>query len=313
MDTEFSQEEIVEFLEKGKGGILIKSLNWWGPARSRVLAFAAMWEGIFSFREFCQWSLPSSAVGRSKLTDRYDKFLYEESKREYPGYPDDRVSLFGHKFGGPNYREVIGLVNEVIVLDQYHANKFIKKDSIVIDAGANIGTFSIFAARMAPEGQIYAFEPVKKTFEELKKNAEYYPQIMRENIGLGDVVSQKNIFVNPKSTGGSVVEDSPYCHVTPSGGQSKELVNITTIDTFVYEKKIPHVDFIKMDVEGYEAKILEGAKETIKKYKPVIAMSAYHNASDKNDLPRLLKSICPDYICGLYRESEEDLICYPRV
>jgi hypothetical protein len=169
MDTEFSQEEIVEFLEKGKGGILIKSLNWWGPARSRVLAFAAMWEGIFSFREFCQWSLPSSAVGRSKLTDRYDKFLYEESKREYPGYPDDRVSLFGHKFGGPNYREVIGLVNEVIVLDQYHANKFIKKDSIVIDAGANIGTIFYFCCSNGARRADLCIRTREKDFRGIEK------------------------------------------------------------------------------------------------------------------------------------------------
>jgi hypothetical protein len=54
---------------------------------------------------------------------------------------------------------------------------------------------------------------------------------------------------------------------------------------------------------------LQGARETIKEWKPIIAMSAYHNPNDKKDLPDLLRSICPDYVCELHDDNEEDLIC----
>ena len=272
-----------------------------------------MRKGYFSFSEFCRFLLPLSVSGaKLKLIHRYDEFLYRELKNTYPSYTDDSFNLFGHKFGGPNYGETISFINEIMVLDQYHANHFLKSNSIVIDAGANIGTFSILAARLASQGHIYSFEPAAETFRALKRNTESYSQITCENFGLGERASQKNIFVNSRSTGGSVFEDSPHYTGISDGGEGGklELVRIVAIDDFITEHVVSHVDFIKIDTEGYEAKILQGAKETIKKWKPVIAMSAYHNPNDKKDLPELLKSICPDYICELHKESEEDLICY---
>ncbi len=77
------------------------------------------------------------------------------------------------------------LVYEIMIADQYKAKRFLTKDSIAIDAGANIGIFSIFASLFSPQGKIFAFEPVKNTYEILRKNSEYYPQIKIFNKGLG--------------------------------------------------------------------------------------------------------------------------------
>lgn len=310
MNRELPRDDIIGFCKGKKGGIVIKSFNWWPPLRSRVWAFVAMLKGYFSFSEFCQLLLPMPFSKKLKLIDRYDAFLCEELKR---GYPDNCVNLFGHKFRGPNFLEVIELVNEVIISDQYYANQFLKKDSIVIDAGAHIGIFSIFAACLTPQGRIYSFEPVAGNFSVLKKNTKYYPQIICENLGLGDGVYKKNIFVHSRNTGGSVFEDSPYYgKFNVRGGGNMESANVLTIDAFVAGHSIPRIDFIKIDTEGYEAKILKGARETIKKWKPVIAMSAYHNPNDKEDLPRVMKEICPDYICEIHKGHEEDFVCYVK-
>lgn len=303
-----SQDDVIDFL-KEKKGFVIKSFNWWGPLRSRVWAFVAMLKGYFSFYEFCQLLLPSFFGDKSKLMDRYYEFLCDEYEKEYPSSPKNCVNLFGHKFKGPNYYRVIGFINEIIVLDQYHASQFLKKDSIVIDAGAYIGTFSIFAARMAPQGRIYSFEPVAEPFQYLKENVKYYPQITCENSGLGDGIYQKNIILDPKSSGASFFEDSFSCS-EKFGSKKYELANVITIDAFVAKHGISRIDFIKIDAEGYEARILKGAREAIKKFKPVVAMSAYHNPDDKENLPRILKEICPDYICELHKDHEEDFICY---
>ena len=310
---ELSQDDIIEFFKEKKRGIVVKSFYWWGPLRSRLWAFVAMLKGYFSLREFFQFLLPSSFGERTKLMDRYHAFLSKEFGKECPSFPDNCFSLFGHKFGRLDYYITISLINEIILLDQYHAKQFIKNNSIIIDAGANIGTFSVFAAYLAPQGRVYSFEPVTGTFQILKRNAEDYPQITCVNSGLGDEVSKKNIFVDSKITVASIFEDSPYYHGNDGKEDRKtETASILTIDAFVVANDIPRIDFIKIDTEGYEAKILKGARETIKKWKPVIAMSAYHNPNDKEDLPQIMKEICPDYICELHQDHEEDFICYVK-
>jgi hypothetical protein len=63
-------------------------------------------------------------------------------------------------------------------------------------------------------------------------------------------------------------------------------------------------------VEGYELKVLGGCKETIKKYSPVIAVSAYHEPSDKVKMPQLILSFNPNYKYKLNKIGEEDFIFY---
>jgi len=72
-------------------------------------------------------------------------------------------------------------------------------------------------------------------------------------------------------------------------------VKVTTIDKFVEANELPRVDFIKMDVEGHELKVLEGADETIKTFKPSLALSAYHRGDDLIKLPKFLLELNPDY------------------
>ena len=55
-----------------------------------------------------------------------------------------------------------------------------------------------------------------------------------------------------------------------------DVVQIMSIDSYVAEKKLPRVDFIKLDVEGAELDTLKGAATTIARFKPILALSAYH-------------------------------------
>jgi len=91
--------------------------------------------------------------------------------------------------------------------------------------------------------------------------------------------------------------------VVTSGGHSSTLVksqegtsvNVTTIDSFLKANDLPSVDFLKMDVEGRELSVLKGAAETIKTFKPSLALSAYHRGDDLIQLPKLLLELNLDY------------------
>ena len=204
--------------------------------------------------------------------------------------------LYGKSFitpkGPRELRTALNLIHEIIGLNQYRV-QLIKDDAVVIDAGANMGVFSIFAAVNHPHATIYAFEPTPSTFEALRENTKGYPNIKIFNFGLGEKEKAAAI-VMASGSGGNYIGD---------GGIP---VQIKTIDSF----GLP-ADFIKMDTEGYEANILRGASGTIKKYKPIIVMSAYHKPNDRTELPALLNSITP-YDCELRHDHEEDLTCRPK-
>jgi len=198
----------------------------------------------------------------------------------------------------------------LVLGDQYRAQQTLSEDSVVIDAGANTGLYSMRAATVAQKGNVYAFEPDAKNYELLKKNTSGYENIHTYNLGLGDTETTKKFFAADYSGEYShfVDNEMPVDEVAKEGMYVD--ISVTTIDGFVKKNNIQKVDFIKMDVEGYEAKVLEGARDTIKKFTPQIGMSAYHHKEDKHDLPAILKSIDKRYVCVLHRHPEEDFYCY---
>ena len=222
-----------------------------------------------------------------------------------------RFNFLNSSFLGNNFISILSSFFSIVLSDQYCAKKFLKNDSIVFDIGANIGVFSVFAASLANSGKIYAFEPVKGTFSFLKENSKNYTNIFCINSGLGKKEEKKKILNIEDGNASNVLEDSPYFLKTIKKSNGNfEFVDITTLDLFVKKEGISRVDFIKIDTEGYESNVLEGAKDVIKKFHPVIVMSAYHNKNDKAELPKLLRSFYSEYICEFRDVGEEDLICY---
>jgi len=183
--------------------------------------------------------------------------------------------------------------DQIVRFNQYHV-ELIKDDAVVVDAGANTGVFSCFVALKYPRAKIMAFEPSAVVREALIKNAAPYPNITVFPMALGDRNGEAKLVTIPEAPAGNYI------------GEGGDPVTMATIDSLKVR-----VDFLKMDTEGYEREILTGARETIKKWKPVIAMSAYHKLDDKVELPKLVNSITP-YDCQLYEDAEEDLICTPK-
>lgn len=204
---------------------------------------------------------------------------------------------------------LFSVFNEVVIKNQYCLTLENVKNKAVIDAGANVGIFSIYAANLGAK-KIYAFEPVKGSYELLKKNIsanKLEKIIVPVNKALGDANSKKRIkYLFDGDAGASFVLSQADFVLRQSPAKS-QATTVTTLDEIMKNKG--RVDFIKMDVEGYEAKALRGAKNIIKKYKPVLSFSAYHKPEDKKVLPALVRSIRPDYSCRLVKRAEELFYC----
>jgi len=194
-----------------------------------------------------------------------------------------------------------------MMADQYRARRFIKADSVVIDAGANIGVFSVMAARLAPQGRVIAFEPLSRTHAVLCRNVAHYANVEPVRAALDEKETcEKELLPDGYNAGASTLSDSGM--VTDGAAGVGEMVPVTSIDAHVRGHSVSRVDFIKIDVEGYEAHVIRGAATTIGEHSPVLAVSAYHKPNDRKDLPRLVRSIDPGYRVRLCRNAEDDLI-----
>lgn len=134
--------------------------------------------------------------------------------------------------------------------------KIIQKGFVVIDAGANIGLTTIFAAKLSgKKGKIYAFEPMKTTYEILCYNIKLnkLKNITTINCGLSDFEGKAEIFSNLHINRGAA---SLYNNEKDNG----IIIDISTLDNVVTKYEISKIDFIKIDIEGSEYPMLKGGK-----------------------------------------------------
>ncbi len=208
------------------------------------------------------------------------------------------------------------MVAQIVSVDQYCAREFIKKNSTIIDVGANIGIFSLFANYLSRSGNVYAFEPTPKIFAILERNVtanNLSQNIHIVNKALGDKDRKIMLMQSPDAleSANRVVESNLLIN-NKRGLVNFEEVPMTTLDKFIQESNIKKVDFIKIDAEGYEQQILKGAGEVIKKFSPVIACSAYHLKNDEMEIPKLVLSLNDQYDYRLEKRREKDLIFWPK-
>jgi FkbM family methyltransferase len=170
----------------------------------------------------------------------------------------------------------------------------VQPGDVVLDAGANIGTFTR-EALLAGASKVVAIEPSERNVECLKRNfakeiAEGRVVVYPKGVWHQDEVLEFNVYEN------SALDSLVMKERTESTSKPTVVkVPVTTVDRIVAELGLERVDFIKMDIEGAERNALRGAAQTIGKMRPRMAVATENLEDDWKVVPEVLRTIRADY------------------
>ncbi|MGF0176742.1 FkbM family methyltransferase [Streptomyces sp. Marseille-Q5077] len=165
---------------------------------------------------------------------------------------------------------------------------------VVFDIGANIGLFTLFAIERWPGAQVFAFEPVPDVFDALRRNTEHLPGVRLHNIALGDADQTRDLTYYPNYTMMSGFDADPVVDrvlassfirsaaesldeelrstfidevedLVDDSLDERQLVrcDVRSLESFAAQEGIDRIDFLKVDVEGFELRVLRGMGEKL--------------------------------------------------
>ncbi len=193
---------------------------------------------------------------------------------------------------------------------------------IILDIGANIGCTAILFATLS--NKVYAFEPSQTTFAFLKKNISKSGRknVFPQNLGLGAEPGESTLTFAPSNRSGGFVSNQTQASV----GHTVEKIVIRQLDEVVNSLNLQRIDFIKIDVEGFEGHVLRGARQTLSSNRPVVVLELNHwclNAFQRTSIPDFfdfLRSIFPVLLAvdgsnymDLHDESESYSVMYHHI
>lgn len=156
--------------------------------------------------------------------------------------------------------------------------KLCKRGHVVFDIGANIGSHSLpIASYVGEEGKVYAFEPVPWAINKLKRNLELnkFNNLVVESIALSDM-NENEVEMEFRASFKIGSESGVGRDGKIDNGWWNECehvkVPMVTLDSYVSSHQIGRLDLIKLDVDGFEGKVIRGALETLKRFQPVLIM-----------------------------------------
>ena len=192
---------------------------------------------------------------RKKLIQDRDSYLKQTTNSFVLKEIQGSKMLLNTKDKGIHYDLIVNGIREPQSTEVI--KKIITKDDVVLDVGANIGYYSLL---MKKAKKVYALEPASKNYKNLELNIliNKCKNIIPKNMGLGDI------------NGTAVLNLSKRCNLNSINAKinsvGSEKITIMTLDNFA--KSIPETPtFVRMDVEGYEAKIIKGMSNTLKNSK----------------------------------------------
>lgn len=170
-----------------------------------------------------------------------------------------------------------GMQASVFFLGEYEkaltdiVESVLRAGDVCIDVGANFGWYTtLFWKRCKPHGHTHSFEPVPSTFDELQQNVALIGNpvnLVINNLALGERPHETNI---------NVFSGLPTGHASFSDQGRSDAVSfkckVRTLDSYLEEKEITEINFVKVDIEGTELQFLRGAKKLFQQAVPPILL-----------------------------------------
>lgn len=192
----------------------------------------------------------------------------------------------GYDFRLATYEWVLSIHD--VLYDQYQNDTFrVRPGDVIIDAGAFVGdTAALFCAKTGADCQVHAFELLDENIALFEYNNALN--------GIADRVVVNRLALSDRSGDQVTIRQARLQGATSVGADggdgSEELIPTITIDDYVERAGLARVDLIKMDIEGSEVPALEGARRTIRRFHPMLALCLYHKWDDVLTIPRFLAS-----------------------
>jgi len=200
---------------------------------------------------------------------------------------DGTAKIYGEKldfFVHPDTSAIDSLI-EIYRENVYERLRNIKEGDIVIDVGANVGMFTVKAAKkVGDNGLVIAIEPYSQNVKLLKRNIEKYAlnNVIIIPYAVSSSSGKAKLYVHPVSSACKLASEDELESL-----QKTENVTVTTLDEVVEKFNINRVDFLKIDVEGSELDALNGAQKCLNLVKSLVIEC--HSSIKKKEVKRFLE------------------------
>lgn len=162
--------------------------------------------------------------------------------------------------------------------------RLIQPGDVVYDVGSNIGLYARFLVRCFGAGQVVGFEPMTENFELLSLNVRHDPIVAARvrvlKVALGDTDGQAALQIDDISSASAVLDSVTGGQASQSRRQyglapRTETVSVRRLDHLLAEEKLPPPRVMKIDIEGAGALALGGARQTLERYRPKLAVELH--------------------------------------
>lgn len=163
-----------------------------------------------------------------------------------------------------------------------HIQRTVREGWTAIDVGANVGAITIILSKLTGSGRVVAFEPGAVNFDYLVRNIadNELSNVTPVRAAVGAANGTAQLVYDPAFAGGAYIGTSPRTATETTG-----VVDVVSLDSWLATQDLAKVDFIKIDVEGFELEALRGAERVIREHQPDLVIEYNPVAHQLHDQP----------------------------